>query len=107
MELKELEQEEKRLMELLDANRKSQRVIHTQIFLSKYGINIGDTVEFEDGREKVVGVLDRLEYSGVLVNYPMIRLFNSDGKLGKREKRCWWSSFETLKLSANPLPLTK
>ena len=98
MNLQELEEEEKRLSELLSDNRQKQREINTDIFLSKYGVKIGDIIEFKDGKETITGMLHRIEYNGTKVYYPYVMQLNSDGKAGKREKRCWWSGFETIKL---------
>lgn len=98
MNLQELEKEETDLNYLLSINRERQRVIHTNNFLSKYGIKFGDTVEFMDGSEKITGVFDRIEYNGVKVAHPFVKQLNSDGKVGKRDKRCWWSGLNTLKL---------
>lgn len=98
MNLDKLILEEKELSILLSNNRAKQRDIHTIEFMAKHGIKLGDTIEFEDGREKVRGVFHRIEYNGVKISYPYVLQFNQDGKVGKRERRCWWSQQETIKL---------
>ena len=90
--------EEQELLNKLHKNREKQREIYTAEFLKEHGIKIGDTIEFEEGRHIVTGVVNRLEYSGTKPNYVMALTFKSDGNVGKREVRCYWSSLKTIKV---------
>lgn len=98
MNLEQLKQQEKELSDLLSVNRNKQRDYYTTLFCEKYKIKIGDTIKFKDGKDTVVGVINRFDYSGVKPNYPVVSLFNSDGKVGKREKRCYYSSLESIEV---------
>lgn len=97
-EIEELIKEEKDLLDKLLQNRSLQKEHNTILFCRKYGIRIGNTISFKDGNKLITGVLDHFEYSGVNVSYPIVRLFNQDGKIGKREVRCWYSNLETIKV---------
>ena len=90
--------EEKELLIAIHENRVKQRNYNTKMFCKKYGIKIGDTIKFKDGKDIITGVISKFEYSGVKPNYPVVLLFNQDGKVGKREKRCWLSSLETIEV---------
>lgn len=90
--------EEKVLLQKLSENRYLQREYFTNLFCEKYKIKIGDTIKFKDGKDFVIGVIDHFEYSGVKPDYPIVLLLNNDGKVGKREKRCWWSALETIEV---------
>ena len=96
--LEELKQQEKSLLLQLEENKNEQRAINTEEFLNKYGIKFGDTIQFEDGSKTVTGVFDRLTYSQSEPRYPIVKLFNADGKPGKREAQCWWSGLNTIKV---------
>ena len=65
--------------------------------MKKHGINIGDTIEFMDGTKKIIGLFHRIEFSQSNPIYAWVRVFNNDGKPGKREQRVWNSSLETIK----------
>jgi len=95
--LSQLVQEEATILDSLSTNRAEQRDIRTEIFLEKYGIKIGDAIEFNEGKETIRGVITSLEYNGVKPVYVVVNQFNSDGKVVKREKRCWYSSLGTIK----------
>ena len=56
MNLQELQNEERQLVEILSNNRSKQREIYTDEFLYHHGIKIGDTIEFMDGKETVPGL---------------------------------------------------
>ena len=96
--IEKLIKEEKELLQKLSENRDLQCEYYTNLFCEKYKIKIGDTIKFKDGEDFVTGVIDHFEYSGVKPNYPIVLLFNQDGKVGKREKRCWWSALETIEV---------
>jgi len=100
-EIEELIKEEKDLLDKLSQNRSLQEGYNTILFCQKYGIRIGDTISFKERNKLVIGVIDHFKYSGVTVSYPIVRLFNQDGKVGKREARCWYSSLETIKVIPN------
>ena len=96
--IEQLINEEKELLAKISENRNKQRDYYTNLFCEKHKIKIGDTIKFKDGKDTVIGVIDHFEYSGVKPNYPIVLLFNNDGKVGKREKRCWWSALETIEV---------
>ena len=96
--IEQLINEEKELVAKILENRNKQRDYYTTLFCEKYKIKIGDTIKFKDGKHTVTGVVDHFEYSGVKPSYPIILLFNNDGKVGKRQKRCWYSSLESIEV---------
>jgi hypothetical protein len=98
MTIEQLQQEEKELRILLSENRNRQRELNKNAFIQKYGIDIGDTVEWIDGNTPRKGVVSEIEFSGVNPNCYKALLFNSDGKVGKRDVRIWSFSFKSLKL---------
>jgi hypothetical protein len=98
MNIEQLKQEENKLVDLLTENRNKQRELNKIAFIEKYGVNIGDTIEWMDGRTPRKGVVTEIEFSGVDANYYKALLFNADGKIGKRESRIWYSSFNSIKL---------
>ena len=100
MNLEQLKQQEKELQDLLSENRNKQRELNKLSFIEKHGINIGDTVEWMDGNTPRKGVIKYIEFNGVKPNYYIANLFNSDGKVGKRDVRIWSYSYTTLKLAA-------
>ena len=96
--LENLEEEEKSLVSQLIENRRKQKEIQTNLFCIKHNISIGDTIEFFSGNKRIVGVIHHFEYSGVEPLYPIVRLFNKNGEMGKREESCWYSSIPTIKV---------
>ena len=96
--IEKLINEEKELLQKISENREMQRKYYTDLFCKKYNIKIGDTIKFKDGKDIVIGVIDHFDYSGVKPSYPIVLLFNQDGKIGKRERRCWYSSLETIEV---------
>ena len=102
MNIDELKKQESELMQMLDANRASQRLLNTVEFIKKHGFNIGDRVEWMDGKIKRVGVISGVEFMGQTVYYYNALLVNSDGNVGKRVMRLWPRSFETIKLIKTP-----
>lgn len=98
MSLEELVQQEKEIKELLARNQERQKLLNRIAFVEKYGVDIGDTVEWIDGKTPKKGVISKIEYSGVNPSHYIATLFNSGGKLGKRETRIWYYSLESLKL---------
>lgn len=97
MDIKDLKKEEIELRGLIAENRQKQRNINKEAFIKMYRIDIGDAVEWVDGTIKK-GVIIDIEFSGVIPQYYKASLFNSDGKVGKRECRIWSFSFKSLKL---------
>ena len=89
MDLKELKQQEQQLLDLLSQNRSKQKKINELIFIEKHGINIGDAVEWIDGRTKRKGIITGIDFTGTTPYYYMATLLNSDNKLGKRVSRIW------------------
>jgi hypothetical protein len=100
MTIEQLEKEEKELSKLLNANREKQRELNKNIFISKLGIDVGDTVEWMDGSTLRNGMISEIEFSGVKPTYYKAVLFNSNGKIGKRDVRIWSYSIGSLKLVA-------
>ncbi len=100
MTIEQLEKQEKELTDLLSENRNKQRELNKITFIQKYGIDVGDTVEWMDGNTPRKGVIGEIEFSGVTPNYYKAILFNADGKLGKRDMRIWSYSIKSLKLVA-------
>ena len=100
MELEQLKQQEKELTELLSENRNKQKELNKIAFIQKHGIDVGDTVEWMDGNTPRNGVISEIEFSGTTPNYYKAKLFNSDGKVGKRDMRIWSFSFNSIKLVA-------
>jgi hypothetical protein len=98
MNLEELKKQENELLEQLSDNRTKQREINRDNFLKKHGIKFGDTIEYMFGKIKIVGVVHKLEYSACNVNYLCILKHNSDGKVGKIEKRICTYEMQTLKI---------
>lgn len=90
--------EEQVLRKALSENLERQKEYYTAEFCENNGINIGDTIRFKEGRSDVTGVVARFEYWGVKVAYPIVSLFNKDGSVGKREKRCWTSNLESVEI---------
>ncbi len=97
MRLEELKKQEAELLRELDANRAEQRKINTSQWCKDYGVNIGDAVEFVDGKNTISGQLSRFEYSGTTVKSAMVSEFNKSGEVGKREKRLWFYSLSSLR----------
>ena len=97
MNLDQLKQEEEKLLNLISENRSKQKELNRIEFVKKWGIDIGDTVEWVDGKTIRTGVISKIEYSGVNPYYYWALLFNSDGKLGKREIRLWSWNLDGIK----------
>ena len=100
MNLEQLKQQEKELTDLLSENRSKQRELNKIAFIQKHGVNVGDTVEWMDGNTPRKGVISEIEFSGTTPNYYKAQLFNSDGKIGKRDMRIWSFSLNSIKLVA-------
>ena len=100
MDLEQLKQQEKELTELLSENRNKQKELNKIAFIQKHGIDVGDTVEWMDGNTPRNGVISEIGFIGTTPNYCNAKLFNSDGKVGKREIRIWSFSFNSIKLVA-------
>ena len=100
MNLEQLKQEEENLLNLLSENRSKQKELNRIEYVKKWGVDIGDTVEWLDGKTIRTGVISKIEYSGVNPNYYWASLFNSDGKVGKREMRIWSWNLKEIKLIA-------
>ena len=100
MNLEQLKQQEKELTELLSENRSKQRELNRITFIQKNGFDIGDIVEWMDGKNQKKGIISEIECSGTIPNYYKAQLFNSDGKVGKREAIIWSYSLNSIKLIA-------
>lgn len=97
MELEKLKQEEKEITELLSENLDKQRELNKIAFTQKHGVDVGDTVEWIDGKTPHKGIIAEIEFNRVTPKHFIAKLFNSDGKIGKREIRIWSYSFDSLK----------
>lgn len=100
MNLEQLKQEEEILLNLLSENRSNQKELNRIEYVKQWGVDIGDTVEWLDGKITRTGVISKIEYSGVKPNYYWALLFNSNGKVGKREMRIWSWNLKEIKLIA-------
>lgn len=98
MTLEQLQLEEQKLRQLLYENREKQKELNQRAFVEKNGIDIGDTVEWVEGKTLKTGVIHRIEFSGVNPNYYIAHLFKSNGELGKRETRIWMWDLRDIKL---------
>lgn len=104
MNLQELKQQEKELTDLLSENRSKQKELNKIAFIQKHGVDVGDIVEWMDSSNiPRKGVVSEIEFSGTTPNYYKAQLFNSDGKVGKRDTRIWSFSFNSIKLVAKSL----
>jgi len=97
MNIEELKIEEQALAKRLNENREMQRTINTAEFVKKWGVDIGDTVEWTEGSGKRSGVISRIESWSTTPSYFHAFLFNADGKLGKREVRIYGNSLKLIK----------
>lgn len=84
-----LQDEEAKLLKLLSKNREKQREILARDFFDRYGVEIGDKVSFSYGRDNFIGVVSRLEHSGVKPQRLWVLLLKQDGTVGKKETRIW------------------
>lgn len=98
MNIEQLKQQEKELQDLLSENRNKQRELNRIAFIKKCGVDVGDVIEWIDGRTPRKGVIKDVEFNGVTPSYFIASLFNSDGNVGKREMRIWSFSFDSIKL---------
>ena len=98
MNLEQLKQQEKELTDLLIENRVKQRELNTIAFIQKNGFDVGDIVEWIDGKNQKKGIISEIECTGTIPYYYKAQLFNSDGKVGKRESRIWSYSLNSIKL---------
>jgi hypothetical protein len=102
MKIEELKSEETNLLNLLKENRDKQREIYTTEYEESLSVGIGYKLEWMGGNTKRTGIVDRYEYAGVKPNYMICTLFNSDGKIGKRETRIWGSELKSIKVLDKP-----
>lgn len=89
MTLVELENEEKSLSKLLSDNRAKQLALNKIAFVEKHGVDVGDKIQWRDGRSIKRGVVSGLVTPGTRVQGYLAFLINSDGNVGKRECRLW------------------
>jgi len=75
----EFVKEEERLLGLLSAVRSKLKELTIKERCLMYGVSIGDTVEFMDGRKLKIGVLKKIDGY-----FPEVLLFKKDGTLGLR-----------------------
>jgi len=98
MNIEQLKQEENKLLNLLSENRSRQKELSIKSFIEKHGVDIGDVVEWKDGKNVIKGVVSEIECGQVKANYYKALLFNTDGKVGKRCTRIWYYSMDSLKV---------
>lgn len=98
MDMEQLLQQEIELRKLLSENLTNQRELNKIDFIEKNGFGVGDIVEWRNGENAVKGVISEIEFSGVKPTYYKALLFNSNGKVGKREVRIWSCEFNSMKL---------
>lgn len=110
MTLEQLIKQEKELVARLSENRAMQRELNMRTFVreinEKYGLSIGEEVEWKMGDKVMRGILSNivLDSSGRL-SYYVVRLFNSDGRVGKRTtKICGFIHTHLLKVASKPKP---
>lgn len=84
MSLDELKEDEARIRKELAENIRQQNLLKEILLIEKYGINVGDTVQYQDGKKVVKGVISKVKTSYSLAYY-FVGLFNSNGQVGKRE----------------------
>lgn len=96
--MEQLLQQEIELRKLLSENLTNQRELNKIAFIEKYGFVVGDIVKWRNGKESVKGVISEIEFFGVNPTYYKALLFNSNGKVGKREVRIWSFEFNSMKL---------
>jgi hypothetical protein len=87
-ELEKLKQEEQELEEKLSANQNRQKEIFKAEFVKKYGVDVGDEVEWEFGRKSMRGVIAAISCD-YHQPYYHANLFIGKGTLGKRAPRIW------------------
>ena len=87
MNIVQLKEEEQKLRALLSENLEKQKEINASELVEKYGINIGDTVEFIEWGKQKTGIVKRIEFYDTTPYGYIVGLFNSDGKLGKKESQ--------------------
>lgn len=98
MTIEQLKEEETELTDRLSENRNKQRELYKIDFVEKYGADVGDTIEWMDGKTLKRGVVHNIKFSGVKPSLYEAFLFNADGAVGKRSNRIWFYSLETIKV---------
>lgn len=89
MNLQELVQQESELLSQLKENRAKQEELSSLIFTERYGINIGDTVEWEEGSVVKNGIISGIEFSCHKAIRYRAKPFNKNGEVNKRETIIW------------------
>jgi hypothetical protein len=98
--LQQLKKEERDLSTKMSINKKDQAVICREMWLMGNGLNIGDTVTFQEngyGGVKYTGVLIRLDTDRINNIFPVIAITKRDGTAGTREKVIEANDQKTLK----------
>lgn len=98
MTIKQLQDQESDLMAQLINNRENQRILNTIEFTQKYGIEIGDTITWLDGRFERKGIVSKMTYWENKPSTVFCNLFNQDGNIGKREIRLWNNDLKVAKV---------
>lgn len=98
MNIQELIKEEQDLRNRLLKNIENQKELNLFDFVKKHGVNIGDTIEFHNGRMKVKAVISSIEFSGCFPSYYRANLFNTNGTISKKDTRIWNSEVASIKL---------
>ncbi len=99
MTLEQLQKQEQELEQLLSENRAKQREIHTKAFVEKYGVDVGDLVEWVDAFGTIRrGVIIGPEYAGVDFLTVVTNLLNNNGEVSGSQLRIWKNEFHTIKV---------
>ena len=94
----ELKEEEAGLIDLLNKNRAKQKELNRIDFIEKYGIDLGDEIEWQYGFEIKKGIISNIEFAGVNPKYFKVINFNKNGEIGKKEVRIWPQEQKSVKL---------
>ena len=101
MTIEQLQAEEKELLKLIHINQQKQRELNQLKFIEKYGVNIGDTVEYSskmNGQIDKKGVISGIEFTNTTPYFYLVNLFNANGKLSERSTRIWSFCFDSIKV---------
>lgn len=98
MNIEQLKKEEAELLELLQENRRKQRQLSVIEFTNNHGVNIGDVIEWMDGKTQKIGTVTKFIYSGSNVDKIHCLLHNKNGKPGLRESKLWSWNIKTMRV---------
>lgn len=99
MTLEELKAENTRLHDLIKENVKAQQAITRVPFVEKWGADVGDTVEYNDGESIKRGVVKEIRFNHLNnpVSYSVWQVLPS-GKVTAREAVVWMQSNNAIKV---------